>query len=81
VPSDGLLGAEDLGCSFNTSLIVVVPSGLIVSTFPIDPLLFNQIWKAPYPPPELINLPSSIYVNSSNHHIYCYLGGSWKQLD
>jgi hypothetical protein len=22
-----------------------------------------------------------LYVNSSNHHIYCYLGGSWKQLD
>ena len=22
-----------------------------------------------------------IYVNSSDHHIYCYLNGVWKQLD
>lgn len=22
-----------------------------------------------------------LYVNSTNHHIYCYLNGAWKQLD
>jgi len=27
------------------------------------------------------NEEGDIYVNSSDHHIYCYLDGAWKQLD
>jgi hypothetical protein len=32
--------------------------------------------SAPSSPQE-----GDIYLNSSNHHAYCYLGGTWKQLD
>jgi hypothetical protein len=32
--------------------------------------------SAPSPASE-----GDIYVNSTDHHIYCYLNGSWKQLD
>ena len=31
-------------------------------------------------PPEAPS-EGDIYVNSSDHHLYCYLGGNWKRLD
>jgi hypothetical protein len=41
-----------------------------------DVLRLQPRGSAPSSPSE-----GDIYVSSSNHHIYCYLDGTWKQLD
>jgi len=41
-----------------------------------DVLRLQPRGSAPSNPSE-----GDIYVSSSNHHIYCYLDGTWKQLD
>ena len=41
-----------------------------------DVLIIDPRSSAPTSPTE-----GELYVNSTNHHIYCYLNGSWKQLD
>jgi hypothetical protein len=54
----------------------------IGTTDPQRPLHISDVMRlepraaAPANPSE-----GDIYVNSSSHHIYCYLGGVWKQLD
>lgn len=55
---------------------------LIYGNFSTDKVTINDVLKlaprgsAPSSPAE-----GELYVNSTNHHIYCYLGGTWKQLD
>ncbi|MCD4724449.1 MAG: hypothetical protein K8R63_06360 [Bacteroidales bacterium] len=55
---------------------------LIGGDFSTNKVTINDVLKlaprasAPTGPTE-----GEIYVNSTNNHIYCYLGGSWKQLD
>jgi len=39
-------------------------------------LILKPISSAPSDPVE-----GEIYVNSNDHHMYCYLNGAWKQLD
>ena len=57
-------------------------SPLIGGDFSTNKVTINDVMKlaprttAPSSPTE-----GEIYVNSSDHHIYCYLNGSWKQLD
>ncbi|MCK4568926.1 MAG: hypothetical protein KAT76_01475 [Bacteroidales bacterium] len=55
---------------------------LIGGDFSTNKVTINDVLKlapritAPSNPTE-----GELYVNSLNHHIYCYLNGSWKQLD
>ncbi|MBT3424033.1 MAG: hypothetical protein HN921_12580 [Bacteroidetes bacterium] len=55
---------------------------LIYGDFATDKVTINDVLKlaprtsAPSNPSE-----GELYVNSTNHHIYCYLNGSWSQLD
>lgn len=58
------------------------PTPLIGGDFSTDKVTINDVLKlsprssAPSSPTE-----GEIYVNSSTHHIYCYLDGNWAQLD
>jgi len=57
-------------------------SPLIYGDFNTDKITINSVLKltpiasAPTSPVE-----GEIYVNSNDHHIYCYLNGLWMQLD
>jgi hypothetical protein len=55
---------------------------LIYGDFSENKLTINDVLKI-NPRNTAPNNPSEgeLYVNSVNHHIYCYLYGSWHQLD
>jgi len=70
--------------SNNASLMYIGENGNIGinNTTPARKLHINDVMRleprtsAPGSPSE-----GDLYVNSTDHHIYCYLGGVWKQLD
>jgi hypothetical protein len=55
---------------------------LIYGDFAEDKVTINDVLKlAPRSSVPSSPAEGEIYVNSSDHHIYCYLNSSWKQLD
>jgi hypothetical protein len=70
--------------SSNNSLMYIGENGNIGinNTAPARKLHINDVMRleprasAPASPSE-----GDLYVNSTDHHIYCYLNGTWKQLD
>ena len=73
-----------LGTSAHLQTVTISNGGNvgIGTTNPQRPIHISDVLRlepraaAPASPSE-----GDIYVNSTNHHIYCYLGGVWKQLD
>jgi len=59
--------------SYEADFYSTVYPGVVKIT---DVLLLTPRTGPPSTPVE-----GMIYVNSTNHHIYCYLNGIWKQLD
>ena len=59
-----------------------VSVGGIGTTDPQRALHVNDVMRLkPRPTAPSIPMEGDIYVNSSDHHIYCRLNGTWKQLD
>lgn len=57
-------------------------SPLIYGDFSNDKVTINDVLRlSPRATPPSSPTEGEIYVNSSDHHIYCYLNGSWVQLD
>lgn len=55
---------------------------LIYGDFLTGKVTINSVIKlAPLSSPPADPAEGELYVNSGDHHIYCYLAGSWKQLD
>jgi hypothetical protein len=61
-------------CKSSENELTFAPSGQVVT---IDDILMLQPRTTTPSSPE----EGMVYVNDANNHIYCYLGGSWIQLD
>lgn len=55
---------------------------LIEGDFNDNIVTINNVLRIiPTPTAPLNPIEGQIYINSNNHHIFCYLNGAWKQLD